>query len=363
LPIYRARDLRHDRDVAVKVMHPDLSAHTATDRFLREIKIAANLTHPHIVPVYDSGSAEGQLYFVMPLIQGDSLRGRLTRQGQLPLDDALRYARDVAEALAYAHGQGVVHRDVKPENVLLTGNNALVADFGIARAVSAAGDAPLTRAGVVIGTPVYMSPEQASGTGEVDHRNDLYSLGCVLYEMLAGRPPFIEDNAQALLSAHVLEQPQPLTELRPDAPVRLAQAVMRCLEKTAADRWESADELLAQLEAVGTPSGGVEPTAARPATSRRAIAVATGSVVIIAAAIALFAVRGGDGGGLAPRHTQLTFSGNVTWTEISPDGELLAYVEQGDPNRLFVKDLAGGTVIETAAIGTSAASLRWSRAT
>jgi serine/threonine-protein kinase len=357
--VYRARDLRHDRDVAVKVMHPDLSAHTAADRFLREIKIAANLSHPHIVPVYDSGSVEGQLYFVMPLIQGESLRGRLARQGQLPLDDALRYARDVAEALAYAHGQNVVHRDVKPENILLAGSNALVADFGIARAVSAAGDAPLTRAGMVVGTPVYMSPEQASGSGEVDQRNDLYSLGCVLYEMLAGRPPFTGESPQALLSAHVLEQPQPLTELRPNLPVRLSQAVMRCLEKTAADRWQTADELLAELEAVATPSGGVTPTGARPATSRRAIAVATGGAVIIAAAIASFAVRGGGGGGVAARHTQITFSGNVTQTEISPNGELLAYVEQGDPSRLFVKDLTGGTVIETAAVGV-VGSLRWS---
>ncbi len=359
--VYRARDLRHDREVAVKVMHPDLAAHTAAERFLREIKIAANLTHPHIVPVYDSGSAEGQLYFVMPLIHGESLRGRLERDGQLPLDDVLTYARDVAEALAYAHAQGVVHRDVKPENILLAGNNALVADFGIARAVSAAGAAQLTRRGMVVGTPGYMSPEQASASGEVDHRNDLYSFGCVLYEMLAGRPPFTGDNAQAVLAAHVLEQPRPLAELRPDVPALLSQAVMRCLEKSAAERWQTVDELLAQLQAVATPSGGVTPTGATPAVSRRNIAVAAASMAIVAAAVALFVMRG-SGAGTTPaaRHTQLTFSGNVTHAEISPDGELLAYVEQGDPSRLFVKDLTGGTVIDVAAVGSSVGSLRWS---
>jgi DNA-binding SARP family transcriptional activator/tRNA A-37 threonylcarbamoyl transferase component Bud32 len=367
--VYRARDIRHERDVAVKVMHPDLAAHTAADRFLREIKIAANLTHPHIVPVYDSGSDEGQLYFVMPLIRGESLRVRLAREERLPLDDVLTYARDVTEALAYAHDQGVVHRDVKPENILLAGKDALVADFGIARAVSAAGDARLTRAGMVVGTPGYMSPEQASGSDEVDHRNDLYGLGCVLYEMVAGQPPFTGENSNAVLSAHVLEQPRPLSELRPDVPVRLSQAVMRCLEKEAVNRWQTADELLAELEALATPSGGVAPTGARPATgamptaSRWAIAVATGSVIVIAAAIGLILARGGAGGGVAARHTQLTFSGNVTHAEISPDGELLAYVEQGDPSRLFVKDLTGGTVIDVAAIGSAlgtVGSLRWS---
>jgi serine/threonine-protein kinase len=365
--VYRARDLRHERNVAVKVMHAGLSAHPGAERFLREIKIAANLTHPHIVPVYDSGSAAGQLYFVMPLIQGESLRGRLDREGQLPLDDALTYARDVAQALHYAHGQGVVHRDVKPENILLSGDHALVADFGIARAVSAAGAARLTRSGMVMGTPGYMSPEQVSGSSEVDHRHDLYSFGCVLYEMLAGQPPFTGDDSQAMLASHVLERPRPLSELRPDAPVRLSQAIMRCLEKKPADRWDTAGELLAELEAVATPSGGVAPSEPRQATgavapaSRRAIAVATASVIIIAAASAVIMVRGGAGRGGAPaaRHTQLTFSGNVIQTEISPDGDLLAYVEQDDPSRLFVKDLTGGTVIEIAAIGV-VGSLRWS---
>ncbi|UCF40475.1 MAG: protein kinase, partial [Gemmatimonadota bacterium] len=363
--VYRARDLRHERDVAVKVIHPDLAAHAATERFLREIKIAANLTHPHIVPVYDSGSADGQLYFVMPLIQGESLRTRLERTGQLPLGEVLTYARDVAQALAYAHRQGVVHRDVKPENILLAGDHAVVADFGIARAVSAAGDARLTRAGAVVGTPAYMSPEQASGSGDVDHRSDLYGFGCVLYEMLAGQPPFTGDNTQAILSAHVLEQPRPLTELRPDVPAQLSEVVMRCLEKTATERWDTTGKLLAELEACATPSGGVTPTGARPASgafdavSRRTLAVATGSVIVIAAAIALFLARGGGGVAPAARHTQLTFSGNVTQTEISPSGELLAYVEKGAPGRLFVKDLTGGTVIETAAIGF-VGSLRWS---
>ena len=187
--VYLARDLRHDRPVALKVLHPELAATLGPERFLREVRLTARLQHPHILTVHDSGEAAGQLWYTMPYVEGESLRDRLTRDRQLPLDDALQIARNVLAALAYAHSHGVIHRDIKPENVLLEAGEAVVADFGIARAVSAAGGEHLTQTGMSVGTPAYMSPEQAAGGSEVDGRSDVYSLGCVLYEMLAGEPP------------------------------------------------------------------------------------------------------------------------------------------------------------------------------
>ena len=188
--VYLAHDLKHDRTVALKVLKPELAVTLGLERFQTEIKTTARLHHPHILPLYDSGEADGQLFYVMPLVNGESLRDRLTREKQLPLADALRITREVAEALAYAHARNVIHRDIKPENILLEGGHALVADFGIARAVSAAGDPRLTQTGHSIGTPVYMSPEQAAGDPDLDGRSDLYSLAGVLFEMLAGEPPF-----------------------------------------------------------------------------------------------------------------------------------------------------------------------------
>ncbi|MDH3227940.1 MAG: protein kinase, partial [Thermoleophilia bacterium] len=272
--VYRARDLRHDRDVAVKVMHPELAAHLGAERFLREIRIAANLTHPHIVPVYDSGSADGRLYFVMPLIEGESLRDRLEREGQLSLDEALQYARDVAEALAYAHGHGVVHRDVKPENILVSGDHALVADFGIARALTVQARARLTQSGMAIGTPVYMSPEQASGSGESDHRSDLYSLGCVVYEMLAGQPPFTGPTIESLTRQHLAIAPRPVTELRPAVPEHVSAALTKVLAKTPADRFSQAHQFARALYTPGTVS--------RPRLSRRRIAWLVAASAVLA---------------------------------------------------------------------------------
>ncbi len=190
--VFLAEDVKHRRPVALKVLHPDLAAALGAERFLREIEIAARLQHPHILPLYDSGTAAGFLYYVMPYVEGESLRDRLMRERQLPLDDALRIATEVAGALAYAHSHGIVHRDIKPENILLAGGTAVVADFGIARAITAAGPAagePLTQTGTVVGTPAYMSPEQATGRSEIDGRSDQYSLACVVYEMLVGEPP------------------------------------------------------------------------------------------------------------------------------------------------------------------------------
>src|SRR6186713_1172096 len=197
--VYLARDLRHRRNVALKMLHPELSAVLGSERFLKEIELTANLQHPHILPLFDSGSAEGQLFYVMPFIEGEPLRARLEREKQLPVADAVRIATEVADALGYAHAHGVIHRDVKPENILLHGGHALVADFGIALAVQQAGGQRMTQTGLSLGTPQYMSPEQAMGEKTVDHRADIYALGAVTYEMLTGDPPFTGSSVQAVV--------------------------------------------------------------------------------------------------------------------------------------------------------------------
>src|SRR5690606_4897898 len=203
--VYLARDIANDRDVAVKVMHPELSASLGGDRFLREIQLAEKLQHPGIMGVYDLGQTGDLLYYVMPFIEGESLRDRLDRESQLPLEDAIDITRQVAEALAVAHANDVVHRDIKPENILLTGERVVVADFGIARAVTVAGGEKLTQTGMAIGTPVYMSPEQASGDRGIDGRADQYALACVLYEMLAGQPPYPGPTPMAIMARHALD--------------------------------------------------------------------------------------------------------------------------------------------------------------
>ncbi|HXF95413.1 MAG TPA: serine/threonine-protein kinase, partial [Gemmatimonadales bacterium] len=201
--VFLARDRKHERAVALKALRPELSATLGPERFLREIKLSARLTHPHILPLYDSGEARGLLYYTMPYVEGESLRHRLDREKRIPLTEALTIAREVADALAYAHGQDVVHRDIKPENILFEAGHAVVSDFGIARAISAAGGERMTAVGVAVGTPDYMSPEQAAGQDQVDGRSDICSLGCVLYEMLAGHPPFTGRSAQEIMTGHV----------------------------------------------------------------------------------------------------------------------------------------------------------------
>ncbi len=289
--VYLAEDLRHGRRVAIKVLEPGLAAALGVERFLREIEIAAKLTHPHILPLHDSGEADGFLYYVMPYVDGESLRQRLSREKQPPLPDVTRILKEVVDALAYAHGQGVVHRDIKPDNVMLSGRHALVADFGIAKAVSeVTGEHRLTSLGVAIGTPQYMAPEQAAGDEDIDHRADLYSVGVVAYEMLAGHPLFSGTSVQQLLRAQIEEVPEPVGPLRPEIPAGLANAVMRCLAKRREDRWQSAGELLAELEAVTTPSGGS--TAVAPAQGpgrRRRHAFFAGAGLVLLACVALLA--------------------------------------------------------------------------
>ena len=294
--VYLAQDLKHRRRVALKVLKPDLAAALGPERFLREIEIAAGLTHPHIVPLYDSGDAAGLLYYVMPYVEGATLRDRLSRERQLPLAEARAITREVADALSYAHAHGVLHRDIKPENVLLSGGHALVADFGVAKAVSAARDATtLTNIGIALGTPAYMAPEQAAADPEVDYRADLYALGVIAYEMLAGRAPFVAGSNAQILAAQVTQPPQPVNELRPDCPAGLAALVMRCLEKAPAARPQQAEEVVRSLDGWLTPGGTL---AARPRPSRAprrrllVAALAMACLVILLAAAAGFVPSG-----------------------------------------------------------------------
>ena len=247
--VYLARDLKHDRDVAIKVLHEDLSASLGKERFLREIQLAARLSHPHILPVFDSGEAGGTLFYVMPNVQGQSLRDRLDAVGKLPVAEAVRIAEEVAGALDHAHRHDVIHRDIKPENIMLQDGHALVADFGIGKAVSDVAGDRLTQAGMSVGTPAYMSPEQAVGE-VVDGRSDIYSLGCVLYEMLVGEPPFTGPNAQAVIAKRFVQTPADVTALREGVPRLVARALQRALSRTPMDRHGSAAELLAALRAV-----------------------------------------------------------------------------------------------------------------
>ena len=272
--VYLAEDVKHHRKVAVKVLRPELAAALGVERFLREIRIAARLHHPHILPLYDSGESEGFLYYVMPFAEGESLRGRLVREGQLPIPDAVQIVREVADALAYAHANNVVHRDIKPDNVMLTGRHALVMDFGVAKAVSdaAAGD-QLTTFGVSIGTPTYMAPEQAAGDPNIDSRADIYALGVLTYELLAGRPPFVGETPQKVLAAHVTQTPEPVTTHRAATSPALARVVMRCLEKDPDQRWPTAEEVLTQLGAAATGQTGKAATASAASRTPTSMAV------------------------------------------------------------------------------------------
>ncbi len=355
--VFLAEDLRHQRKVAVKVLRPELAATLGGDRFFREIQIAAQLQHPHILPLLDSGEADGFLYYVMPYVEGESLRERLARGGELPVQEAVRLLIEVVDALAYAHARGVVHRDIKPDNVLLSGRHALLSDFGVAKAVSeATGRQQLTTAGVALGTPAYMAPEQASADPHVDHRADLYAVGVLGYELLAGRPPFTGSSAQEVLAAHVTQAPTPLGTLRPTVSPALAAVIMRCLEKRPADRWQSADQLLAQLEPLATPSGG-HTAAGIPAVPRGKPTMPVrwlflGGVAVGVIGLVLLASRLNRPGVPAMqigRRIQATLDpGLEIQPSLSPDGKILAYAAGALEPRVFVRQVDGGTPIPVA---------------
>jgi eukaryotic-like serine/threonine-protein kinase len=275
--VYLAEDLRHDRKVAIKVLRPELAAVIGAERFLREIKTIATLQHPHILGLIDSGEVNGTAYYVMPLVEGESLRDRLRREKQLPMADALRLATEVSAALDYAHRHGVIHRDIKPENILLHDGSALVADFGIALAVSSAGGNRMTETGMSLGTPHYMSPEQAMGEREITVRSDVYALGCVTYEMLTGDPPFIGSTAQAIIAKVMTEKPAGIRRQRERVSEEVEDAVLTALEKLPADRFATAAEFAAALngQAVGrtvrstSASSRLRPRAPAPWRSHR----------------------------------------------------------------------------------------------
>jgi serine/threonine protein kinase/tetratricopeptide (TPR) repeat protein len=271
--VYLADDVKHSRRVAVKVLQPELATVVGPDRFVQEIKVAAGLTHPHIIPLLDSAAAAGCLYYVMPFIDGESLRQRLNREIQLPLEEAVQLARDVASGLSFAHAHGIVHRDVKPENILVTGGTAVLADFGIALVLEAAPEARLTTTGLALGTPTYMSPEQAHGQ-HLDARSDIYSLGCVLYEMLAGQPPFQGATAQSLLARHAIEPVPSIQTVRPTVPEQLELAIKKALAKVPADRFRTADEFASAItRAVQIPTHQAQPTQHETHERKKSVAV------------------------------------------------------------------------------------------
>ncbi|HEY8256713.1 MAG TPA: protein kinase [Gemmatimonadales bacterium] len=284
--VYLARDLRHDRDVAIKVLKPEFATAVPAERFLREIRIVAQLKHPYILPLFDSGDADGVLYYVMPYVQGQSLRARLHEETQLPLQEALRITGEVAEALSYAHTRGLVHCDVKPGNILLDGEHALLADFGIARAVTAAGGEALTSTGLIVGTPEYMSPEQGSYHGKLDARSDIYALGCVLYEMLSGEPPFTGPTAQSIIARHMHDEPRSLRVVRSTIPKHIETAIQVSLAKVPADRFPSAEQFVAALGPEGEAATLARETPkARRSRVRRTAGVLAGVAVVSSVAI------------------------------------------------------------------------------
>ncbi|HEY5546198.1 MAG TPA: serine/threonine-protein kinase [Gemmatimonadaceae bacterium] len=383
--VFLARDIKHDRDVALKVLRPELAAAMGSDRFPREIRTVAQFNHPHILSLYDSGEVDGFLYYVMPFVEGETLRDRLLREKQLPVADAVRILREIADALTYSHARGVVHRDLKPANVLLSGRHAIVADFGVAKALTAAGGDTLTTVGIAVGTPQYMAPEQAMGQSDVDHRADIYSVGLLGFEMLAGRTPFEAHTAQALLAAQVMEAPMDVSLARPGIPPLLGEAIMRCLAKNPADRWQSAEELLARLELIGaTPSGGMTPTdtrpfaattarpdgsrgAAPPAQRRSAlIAGVVGALVVVAAVVAFLVLGKGASGrietiGVLPiedisgkdsvfvaamQDALINALLRSNRTGVASRSSMMRYKDGSTPTREIAKELSLGAIVE-----------------
>ena len=290
--VFVAEETTLERKVVVKVLPPELGRSLSADRFRREIQLAAKLQHPHIVPLLAAGATpDGMLYYTMPYIDGDSLRRRLTRAGELPIPEALRILRQIVDALAYAHARGVVHRDIKPDNVLLSGNHAMVTDFGVSKALSTAtGPTSLTSLGVALGTPAYMAPEQAAADPNTDHRADIYAIGILAYELLTGHPPFQGSSAQQVLASHATVAPPRIIPLRASVPQPLEDLVMLCLEKHAADRPQTADDVLQRLETLSTPSYGTTPTPIQPTKSVKARRFPMGNAIAVGAAAGVIAL-------------------------------------------------------------------------
>jgi serine/threonine-protein kinase len=360
--VYLAHDLRHDRKVAIKVLHAELAAAVGADRFLAEIKVTANLQHPHILPLFDSGEAAGHVFYVMPFVEGESLRDKLERERQLPVEEAISITADVADALHYAHRHDVIHRDIKPGNILLQEGRALVADFGIALAVSAAESARLTQAGVPIGTPRYMSPEQAKGERTPDARGDLYSLGCVLYEMLTGEAPHTGETVQEVLLKKLTQPPSSVRERRDTVPAHVEAALAKVLAKLPADRFRTAEEFKAALT---NPSwaGGVQPESAATANAtnlvwrRRFIVAAVATTVAVVTAVAAYLRpinRSDVEQGVAvgrwmvqlPDSAPLAFVGSHPLglgrraLDISPDGSLIAFSgQEASSTKLYIRPI------------------------
>jgi eukaryotic-like serine/threonine-protein kinase len=352
--VYLARDLKHDGAlVAVKVLLPDLGFVVGPERFKREIDVASRFSHPNILALNDSGEADGQLYYVMPFVEGESLRTRLDREGQLGIEEAVTLTIEVAEALDYAHRANVVHRDIKPENILLEDGHALVADFGIARAVASAGDEKLTQTGVTLGTPKYMSPEQAAADKRIDGRSDVYSLACVLYEMLAGQPPFVGPNAQAIIARHALDTAPPLAIVRPSMPPALERVVMKALSKVPADRFATASDFAAALRA---PAAATATWAAIPGTPAAAAAASRRRRFAVAAVVGVVALVGLGWAGwrhwFAPARPSVMVGGldprniAVLYFDDQSTGHQLSYLADGLTDGL-IGELSGVHTLKT----------------
>jgi serine/threonine-protein kinase len=366
--VYLAEDIRHGRKVAVKVVLPELAAILGAERFLSEIHVTAQLQHPNILPLFDSGQADGQLFYVMPYVEGESLRQKLNRERQLPVDEALMIGKEVASALDYAHRKGVIHRDIKPENILLHDGHALVADFGIALAVTSAGGGRLTQTGLSLGTPQYMSPEQATAEREIDARSDVYSLATVIYEMFCGEPPHTGSTMQAVIARLLTERPRNVRLLRPNVPAHVAAALDRALEKIPADRWHSAREFSDALDGKILAAGRTpaEPAKPRALVSTRVISGlrqrVTDPVTLALAAVTIAAVAFGARGFYRERSeavpptirfpltlsstTALSLGNSQQAVAMSPDGGTIAFIGRDkDANQqVFVRTLADAHV-------------------
>jgi serine/threonine-protein kinase len=402
--VYLAHDVRHDRRVALKVLRPELSAILGAERFLHEIKTTANLQHPHILSLFDSGEADGLVYYVMPYVEGESLRDRLTREKQLPVEDAVRIAREVADALEYAHQHGIVHRDIKPENILLHGGHAMVADFGIALAASRSeGGTRMTETGMSLGTPHYMSPEQAMGEREITPKADIYALGCVLYEMLTAEPPFVGATAQAIIARVMTEEPRSLTLQRRTIPPHVEAAVVTALAKLPADRFATAGQFAAALadRAYATTAAAAHPAAFPEQRRWRRLAGALAIALVMLGVLAVIGwMRGSPPGvvrrfnitmdqyqtafgspAISPDGARIVYSNvegalmmrsgddltarlipgsDAAWaTVFSPDSKAIAF-NTGFPGALKLIPLEGGTVRTLVADSTYGSGLAWS---